>query len=66
MNPDEAAIATELANAIRALNAVLEKARDAGLEVKVDSVTSREIGKRLDLRVYYAEVSKQAFVQRVG
>jgi hypothetical protein len=66
MNPDEAAIATELANAIRALNAALEKARAADLEVKVEYQTAREVGKRLDLRVYYAEVSKHAFVHLVG
>jgi ABC-type sugar transport system substrate-binding protein len=66
MNPEEAAIATELANAIRALNAVLEKARAADLEVKVGYDLAQEMGKRLARHVYYAEVSKQAFSQRVG
>lgn len=66
MNPEETAIATELGNAVKALNNALHKAHAADLEVKVDYQTIEEIGKRHSLRVYYAEISKTAFSQRLG
>lgn len=66
MNPEEAAIVTEIAAALRALNSALEKANSAGLEIKVDYTSLEEIGKRGARRVYFADVSKLAFSQRVG
>ena len=61
MNPDEAAIVKDLGLAVRALNAVLHKAHDANLAVKMDYVSAETIGKREPYRIYVAEVSKQAF-----
>jgi hypothetical protein len=66
MNPDEAAIVTEIASAIKALNNALEKAYTAKLQVKIDYQNAQEIGRYGERTMVRAEISKQAFVQRVG
>jgi hypothetical protein len=66
MNQEEASIADDLASAIKALNAALERASEAGLDVRVDYQIVEEFGKHLARRVFFADVSKLAFVKRVG
>lgn len=66
MNQVEATIVAEVASALRALNSALEKAHAIGLEVKVDYTSVDEFGKKSQRRIYFADVSKLAFSQRVG
>lgn len=66
MNPEDAAIVAEVNSAIQALNAAIFKAREAQLEVRLDSIVVQTFGHEMDHAIYSAVVSKQAFSQRVG
>jgi hypothetical protein len=65
MNPDEAAIVTEIGEAVRALNAALAKAHDAGLAVDMHCASVARIDREGARSIYSAEVSKKAFSHRV-